>query len=217
MSQSGISGSYTSALDVFRKMYRNEGITSFYSGLTPALLGVAHLAIQFPLYEQLKRSFTGTGIGGWSEEGNKSEVPGILLASSLSKICAGAATYPHEVLRTRLQTQRRVRSDISSEKGQKNVSHFDQSRAGSSSDAVRPQRKVFPRYWGIVDTSRTILREEGWRALYAGMGTSMIRAIPAATTTMLVYEGMAHILKKTRASGGKKLALRNREDEPDSI
>jgi solute carrier family 25 folate transporter 32 len=42
---------YTSTFDAFRKMYLKEGIASFYSGLTPALLGLTHVAIQFPLYE----------------------------------------------------------------------------------------------------------------------------------------------------------------------
>ena len=64
MTQSGTPGSSRSALDVAQSIYRKEGMVAFYSGLTPALLGVIHLAIQFPLYEQLKRSFTGSGLDG---------------------------------------------------------------------------------------------------------------------------------------------------------
>ncbi|KAJ5215339.1 NAD+ transporter [Penicillium cinerascens] len=51
-------------LDAARKMYRIEGLRSFYSGLTPALLGLRHVAIQFPLYEYLRMAFTGYSIGG---------------------------------------------------------------------------------------------------------------------------------------------------------
>ncbi len=54
-------------------------------------------------------------------------------------------------------------------------------------------------------TCRTILREEGWRAFYAGMGTNMMRAVPAATVTMLTYEYMMRILNKARYDGRQKL------------
>lgn len=35
-------------------IFRTEGIHAFYRGLLPSLLGIAHVAVQFPLYEQLK-------------------------------------------------------------------------------------------------------------------------------------------------------------------
>lgn len=54
---------YKSTIDAFRTMYRTEGIGSFYSGLAPALLGLTHVAIQFPLYEFFKLKFTGLEMG----------------------------------------------------------------------------------------------------------------------------------------------------------
>lgn len=47
-------------------------------------------------------------------------------------------------------------------------------------------------------TFRTILYEEGWRAFYAGMGTNMMRAVPAATVTMLTYEYFMRELNKKK-------------------
>ncbi|KAK5239456.1 hypothetical protein LTR16_011908, partial [Cryomyces antarcticus] len=49
---------YNSTLDAARKMYTTEGLRAFYSGLSPALLGLTHVAIQFPLYEFFKQKFT---------------------------------------------------------------------------------------------------------------------------------------------------------------
>lgn len=138
---------YSSTINAFATMYKHEGIRTFYAGLAPALLGLAHVAVQFPLYEKFKVSFDHNPIG-------------ILGASALSKMCASAATYPHEVVRTRLQTQ-------------------------SGKKSGTPLK-----YRGIVSTVRTIFHEEGWRAFYAGLGTNMVRAVPASAVTLLTYESI---------------------------
>ena len=175
-------------------MYRKEGIASFYSGLSPALLGLTHVAVQFPAYEYLKTKFTGQGMGmapADGEDARRSHWFGILSASIISKIMASSATYPHEVIRTRLQTQRR------------HVVQWPDSQSANGGQAA--SQKTVPKYRGIVTTFRTILREEGWRAFYAGMGTNMMRAVPAATVTMLTYEYVMTLQNKARMEGNKKL------------
>jgi solute carrier family 25 folate transporter 32 len=167
---------YKSAFDAARQIYSKEGILAFYSGLTPALLGVSHLAIQFPLYEQLKRTFTGSGLG---EENEKSRynILGTLMAASLSKIVASSATYPHEVIRTRLHMQQSLKSTI----------------------------PASPWYGGIIMSANTVWQKEGWRGFYAGMKTSMIRAVPASVTTMLVYENVLNFLMTLKLESERKL------------
>lgn len=68
------------------------------------------------------------------------------------------------------------------------------------------RKTAVPRYKGIVMTFKTILREEGWRAFYAGMGTNMMRAVPAATTTLLTYEYVMKKLNYYKAEGLRKEA-----------
>lgn len=63
------------------------------------------------------------------------------------------------------------------------------------------------KYRGIVRTFRTILKEEGWRAFYAGMGTNMMRAVPAATVTMLTYEFVMRELNGARKHSREKARL----------
>lgn len=172
---------YRNTLDAARKMYRNEGIKSFYSGLTPALLGLAHVAIQFPLYEVFKAEFTSLGTDA-SKEDKDHHFWGLAGAVFLSKVCASTATYPHEVVRTRLQTQQRsIPVDSGREVSSRSVNHGTLPRP----DGLR--------YKGTIDTCKAILREEGWRGFYAGLGTNLIRAVPAAMTTILSFE----YLKKT--------------------
>ncbi|KAL5438426.1 hypothetical protein PMIN05_005787 [Paraphaeosphaeria minitans] len=166
---------YKNTMDAFRKMYANEGVRAFYSGLTPALLGLTHVAIQFPLYEFFKMKFTGLEMGQTTSTDSNMHLAGILGATILSKICATSATYPHEVLRTRLQTQQRT----------------------ASSDGMIN----IPRYRGMLRTCATILHEEGWRAFYNGMGTNMVRAVPAAVTTMMTYETLRSMHQKLKQEG----------------
>ena len=45
---------YRHTLDAALTIYRSEGIRAFYRGLLPSLLGITHVAVQFPLYEKLK-------------------------------------------------------------------------------------------------------------------------------------------------------------------
>jgi solute carrier family 25 folate transporter 32 len=196
---------YRSTFDAARKMYRNEGILSFYSGLTPALLGLTHVAVQFPAYEYLKTKFTGQGMGLSTEGDQGSHWLGILSASVLSKVMASSATYPHEVIRTRLQTQQRSMPSSSSE-----YAAFRGGLEGSENHGpaaiIAKTKAIIPRYKGIITTFKTILREEGWRSFYAGMGTNMMRAVPAATTTMITYEIIIKQLHQSRADAYQKSA-----------
>ncbi|RAO64020.1 uncharacterized protein BHQ10_000032 [Talaromyces amestolkiae] len=174
-------------------------------GLTPALLGLSHVAIQFPLYEYFKMAFTGYGIGEHPDEGDSHWV-GISLATFLSKVCASTATYPHEVLRTRLQTQQRHPPASSPEEiafrgGLDHPADRGRPPGAASSDGM-PNR---PRYAGVWRTCQTILREEGWRAFYSGIGTNLIRAVPAAMTTMLTYEYLRKTIHTLQHEGQKKL------------
>ncbi|KAG8631753.1 hypothetical protein KVT40_000893 [Elsinoe batatas] len=191
---------YNNTLDAARKMWATEGIAAFYSGLSPALLGLTHVAIQFPLYEYFKMRFTGVEMGESSGEGAAgTQTAGILAATFLSKICATSATYPHEVLRTRLQTQQRMHPSQSPD-GLTPSGRDPNSKTApgmSSSDGMRNK----PRYQGVIRTCRTILAEEGWRAFYNGMGTNMIRAVPAAMTTMLTFETLKRVITEMQEEG----------------
>ncbi|KAL1953258.1 hypothetical protein VTO42DRAFT_3346 [Malbranchea cinnamomea] len=228
MSQSHISSTngfrapwhYKNTWDAARKMYASEGILAFYSGLTPALLGLSHVAIQFPLYEYFKMAFTGFAMGESPDEGNTHWL-GIGAATFLSKLCASTATYPHEVLRTRLQTQQRYSSPAyATSEGVAFRGGLEEPQdrgrppgigSGPSSSDGMPNR---PRYRGVLRTCKIILNEEGWRAFYAGIGTNLFRAVPSAMTTMLTYEYLRNIIHWMQHEGDMLLT---REQESPTI
>ncbi|MCJ1244458.1 hypothetical protein MMC30_001656 [Trapelia coarctata] len=198
---------YRNTFDAARKMYRNEGIKSFYSGLTPALLGLTHVAIQFPLYEFFKEKFTGMHAGQTeTQEDRASHFYGLSFAVFLSKVIASTATYPHEVVRTRLQTQQRSAPDTSagnlSYRGQ--TGDHGRPPGGASSDGMINGL----RYRGTIHTCKTILLEEGWRGFYSGLGTNLIRAVPSAMTTILTFE----YLKKAMLQGQQDARAKSQLD-----
>jgi solute carrier family 25 (mitochondrial folate transporter), member 32 len=191
-------------------MYSSEGVLSFYSGLTPALLGLTHVAVQFPAYEFLRKKFTGQSMGQMGDEAAESQWLGVLSASILSKILASSATYPHEVIRTRLQTQRRPTPGVEYLQGMGITPPGEAGKAGTASGNGSPQ----PKYRGVAMTFRTILREEGWRAFYAGMGVNMMRAVPAATVTMMTYE---YVMKKLHHEKSEALRIRASGRQPNNL
>lgn len=96
---------YHGTLDAFKTIWRQESMRAFYTGLIPSLLGLSHVAIHFPVYEYLK-----TRLNRPNNEGDRNflHLPNLIIASSLSKMIASALTYPHEILRTRMQ----LKSDL---------------------------------------------------------------------------------------------------------
>jgi hypothetical protein len=81
----------------------------------------------------------------------------ILFCSAVAKMVASVATYPHEVVRTRLQTQRRLLLPSGA-----------------------PRKRS-----GIIRTTRKIIHFEGWRGLYKGLSVNLIRTVPNSAVTML--------------------------------
>ena len=192
---------YRSTRDAFAKMYRAEGLRAFYSGLTPAMLGLSHVAIQFPLYEVFKARLTGLPQGAApSARDRRTHFWELSAAVFASKVVASTATYPHEVVRTRLQTQQRSWPQHAPENlgfrgsAAEQVSGDHRRRGAASSDGMINT----PRYRGTLQTCRAMLREEGWRAFYAGLGTNLIRAVPSAMTTILTFEYMKKVLVDQR-------------------
>ena len=148
---------------------KEEGPRTFYSGLLPSLIGVSHVVVQFPALEYLKHVLTPPDwqqhhphTTGSNTHANALPLPmhRLIIAIILSKAFASAATYPHEVLRTRLQNQ-----------------HGGISSPGS-------------KYKGLWHAFRTVLREEGGRGLYGGFGVNLVRTVPSSIVTILGFEGV---------------------------
>jgi len=244
---------YDGIMHAFQRIYKEETFRGFYKGLPASLLGVSHVAVQFPLYEYLKDEFAAQNVKDeelrvYSSSSTapvspagaaavQTETPAVsasaasrtaaadtgpvnasppnakgspsqsssaaatspalptpsnpeqpdhcvvttppvtttgfaslslwqlIVASSVSKLVAGTATYPHEVLRSRFQRQR-----------------------------------LTLRYKGILQGVQKIVHDEGARALYNGLGTNILRVVPACALNFTVYEYSYAALMKWSAA-----------------
>lgn len=166
---------YRHTFDAFRRIYAQEGLRGFYRGMLPSLFGVSHVAIQFPLYEQIKLYYKST-------DSNDLPSSRILVASACSKMLASVITYPHEVLRTRLQVHR---LDHASSCQIRPISPHHIDAIPSSKPESRRTKLVYPR---MKQTFNHIMKTEGISGFYHGMGVNLIRTVPNSALTILTYE-----------------------------
>ena len=91
-------GAYPGMFYGLKSIYTTEGVRGFFHGLTPTLAGVSHGALYFMAYEKLKL---------WRKTSKPDQTLtnlDTIMASTLSKTFAGTLTYPHQLVRARLQT-----------------------------------------------------------------------------------------------------------------
>lgn len=105
-SDAGSQGAYPSMWAGAKDLWVKEGLRGFYRGLGASCLGVSHGAVQFAVYDPLKRSwlrYVARDRAG-NTNGVKLGNEATLIISGSAKIIAGTSTYPYQVVRSRLQT-----------------------------------------------------------------------------------------------------------------
>jgi solute carrier family 25 folate transporter 32 len=207
--------------DAFVQIFKTEGWRGFYRGLLPSLFGVTHVAVQFPLYERFKDIAR-------ERDGSDDLSPAtILTCSSSAKMIASVLTYPHEVLRTRLQMQPRLANNTTASSTPALGAAAQQQRsihtasldnrarhpavappfASTLQSSAKRRRGISSmgntgnRYTGVIQACKTIAREEGLRGFYRGMGVNLVRTVPSSALTILTYEVMMqHLTADTHDS-----------------
>ncbi|RHZ72440.1 hypothetical protein Glove_242g148 [Diversispora epigaea] len=96
-------GAYKGLIDGLYQIIKYEGFFGFYKGIIPSLLSTSHGAIQFMIYEEMKKWRLKITPDKDRERLDNFEY---LLMSGSSKAFASITTYPYQVIRTRLQNQK---------------------------------------------------------------------------------------------------------------
>ncbi|CAL8470130.1 g9672 [Coccomyxa elongata] len=96
------SNPYRGFAHAVRQIAKEEGLKGFYRGLFPSLLLVSHGAIQFMVYEELKKVASGPLMRA---NGDTQPLTGLEISviGAASKLAASIVTYPSQVVRSRIQ------------------------------------------------------------------------------------------------------------------
>ena len=174
--RSRVSTLYQRAL-VYLQIWRYEGIGGIYKGYGATLASFGPFsALYFAFYEKLKSS--------------SQQHLGIVSADALpfswqvgTATAAGAAasfvTSPLDMAKLRLQVQRTLDAAATVEAASKAGA-----AVGGSSNATTSSF----RYRNIVHGLRSIVAEEGWRALFHGAGARMAFHAPSTAISMTAFE-----------------------------
>lgn len=184
---SGNSRTYKGYGDAIRRIFREEGLNGFFKGLSASYWGVTEGAIQFVVYEKIKKKIIAdnrarlNGSNGSAEYLSNKDPTTLtsmqyISAAAISKLIASVTTYPHEVVRLRMREQPQFVGAV-------------------------------PKYRGMVQSLRLIAREEGRRGLYAGMGTHLARVVPNAALMFYTFEVVVKWIEKRQKED--KLRLRS--------
>jgi len=158
---------YTGYRDAVKSIFKDEGISGFYKGISASYWGCIEGGAQFVMYEQLKTRLTARQNKQREEQGLEptDELPKLVyfLSAALAKGTASIMTYPHEVARTRMR---------------------EQARNG-----------IF-KYQGMWQTIGLVAKEEGTKGLYSGMGVHLLKVVPNSAIMFLSYEMVSSYLQK---------------------
>ncbi|KAB1201944.1 Folate transporter 1, chloroplastic [Morella rubra] len=163
-------------IDALRTIIREEGWSALYKGIVPSLFLVSHGAIQFTVYEELRKVIVDFRSKYHPKDSAKDDkllstifaqksVDYAVLGAS-SKMAAILLTYPFQVVRARLQQ--------------------------------RPSSDGIPRYMDSWHVVKETARFEGVKGFYKGITPNLLKNVPAASITFIVYENVLKLLKIAR-------------------
>jgi solute carrier family 25 (mitochondrial folate transporter), member 32 len=152
-------GAYPGLISGLRTILQREGFRGYFQGFTPTLAGVSHSSLYFLAYEKLNNWRRARRIA----DGQSTHLSNLdtIASSTLSKLWAGSITYPHQVVRARMQTQNMY-------------------------SAARPSQPSL----GVIALMKSIWRNEGALGFYKGMFPNLLRVVPSTCITFLVYENV---------------------------
>ncbi|KAM0916333.1 hypothetical protein ACQ4PT_010246 [Festuca glaucescens] len=166
----GHASPYSGFSDALRTILKEEGWLALYRGIGPGLMLVTHGAIQFTAYEELRKAMIFAKSKQTRADNRGSED----LLNSVDYAALGAGSKLSAILLTYPYQVIRARL---------------QQRPGSDGT---------PKYsdsWHVV---KETARYEGVRGFYRGITSNLLKNLPAASLTFVVYENVIKLLRASK-------------------
>uniref|UniRef100_A0A0D9ZCR8 Folate transporter 1, chloroplastic n=1 Tax=Oryza glumipatula TaxID=40148 RepID=A0A0D9ZCR8_9ORYZ len=167
---------YSGFSDALRTILKEEGWLALYRGIGPGLLLVTHGAIQFTAYEELRKALIfaksrQTRTDNRSCDDSLNSIDYAALGAG-SKVTAILLTYPYQAYSFTLLIL--------------------------INSPQRPGSDGTPKYkdsWHVV---KETARHEGVRGFYRGITSNLLKNLPAASLTFVVYENVIKLFKAAK-------------------
>ncbi|EDW78983.1 uncharacterized protein Dwil_GK11866 [Drosophila willistoni] len=170
---------YKTLLEGLKYVAKTEGVAGLWSGTIPSLMLVSNPALQFMMYEMLKRNlmtFTGGEIGSL----------GFFVIGAIAKAFATVLTYPLQLVQTK-QRHRTKEADSGAAGG---PSTSRQAAAGKQTNQ------------STLELMISILQHQGVRGLFRGLEAKILQTVLTAALMFMAYEKIAGtvglLLKRNR-------------------
>ncbi|GAV82434.1 Mito_carr domain-containing protein, partial [Cephalotus follicularis] len=171
---------YCGIYDALRTIMREEGWSALYKGIVPGLLLVSHGAIQFTAYQDIRRVIV--DFKSQERKQNSNSADNLLIISSIFTqnsvdfaILGGSSKVAAILLTYPFQV---IRSRLQQ----------------------RPSKDGIPRYMDSWHVVKETARFEGFRGFYKGITPNLLKNVPAASITFVVYENVLNLLRLARNS-----------------
>ncbi|KAJ8274599.1 hypothetical protein COCON_G00092240 [Conger conger] len=153
------------AFECIRRVYQSDGLHGFYRGMSASYAGISETVIHFVIYESIKRKLMEMKAAA-SMAAMDEEEEAVKDASDFVGLMLAAATS--KTCATSIAYPHEVIRTRLREEGTK--------------------------YRSFFQTLSMVIKEEGYRALYRGLTTHLVRQIPNTAIMMSTYELVVYLL-----------------------
>ncbi|AQZ09518.1 RIM2 (YBR192W) [Zygosaccharomyces parabailii] len=160
---------YKNSWDCIRSILRNEGIRGMYKGLSASYLGSVESILQWILYEQMKRVIKERSIEKFGYDEKHKGVSEKIKEWCQRSGSAGLAKFVASIITYPHEVVRTRLRQAPLENGK-------------------------PKYTGLIQTFRVIIKEEGFISMYSGLTPHLMRTVPNSIIMFGTWELVIKLL-----------------------
>lgn len=179
--------------------YKNRGLSAFYAGLGPSLLGICpYIGLNFAFYELAKSSFNADAQGSTGNSAQSGQGRSLWstlkhgVAGGLAGTASKVVVYPLDTVKKRMQAQVLQNTATVLSKGIESTL-----KTSLPNGSLR-------KYNGVLHCMATMMKEEGVMSLYKGISPTLFKSFVSTAITFSTYDHIFALLQQRRAEGGIK-------------